>query len=184
MKPREKRLLIAFAVILFAMVNFYGYKVYTEKKAKVAKDITTKELELRVALGNLDERDSKQKEIDWLNRTTPDPMEGGAAQSQLESFVSSRARSSGLTVDRPKILPNDERGEFYHRAIFQINVSGKEDALYRWLVQLHSPKDFRAITGLQLKPNREDDTLIDAEVQIEQWYLPVSSDNPDAEPTI
>ena len=112
------------------------------------------------------------QEIDWLEDNTPDPKEGELVPSQLENFVTTEATRAGLTVVRPKILDNDESGVYYNRARFEIAVSGNEAALYRWLVRLHSPRDFRAITALRLNPNREDDTLIDANVQVEQWFVP------------
>ncbi len=184
MKTREKRLLILFGVVIFAMLNVYGYSIYTQKmqaldvqigdegNVNLGKDPTGLIGEISKAEKNLAERESKEREMAWLAEVEPEPQEGGAVQSNLQQFVTNQAGAAGLTTDRPKILPNDETGLYYHRAIFEIKVTGREDGLYRWLVQLQDPKSLRAVTSLRLNPNREDDTLIDAVVRVQQWYVP------------
>lgn len=186
MNTREKRLLILFGVVIFAMLNLYGYKIYGQKMTALETEIGAEGNsilgkpptgligEIALAEKNLAERESKEREMAWLAKVEPEPQDGGAVQSQLESFVTNQARAAGLTVDRPKILPNDESGLYYHQAIFEIKATGQESGLYRWLVQLQDPNSLRAVTSLRLSPNREDDTLIDAVVKVEQWYVPKS----------
>lgn len=187
MNTREKRLLIVFGVVIFAVLNFYGYSVYKQKmqafdqqigsegNSILGKPATGLIGQIEEATNNLAERDSKEREMVWLAEKTPEPEDGGAAQSKLESFVTNQARVAGLTVDRPKILPNDEEGRYYHQAIFEIKATGRETGLYRWLTMLQDPNAFRSVTSLRLSPNREDDTLIDAVVQVRQWYVPKES---------
>lgn len=184
MNTREKRLLILFGVVIFAMLNFYGYNVYAQKMGTLEGEIGSEGNpilgkpptgligEIAVAEQNLEERDQKEQEMAWLAEVQPEPEDGGAVQSKLEGFVTQQAVAASLTTDRPKILPNDETGVYYHKAIFEIKVTGKEDSLYRWLVKIQDPSAFRAITSLRLSPNREDDTLIDAVVRVQQWYVP------------
>jgi hypothetical protein len=184
MKTREKRLLILFGLVLFAMLNVYGYSLYTEKMKTLDSQIGDEGNEIlgRPATGligeiqqaedNLAERDSKEREMAWLAKTEPAPQDGGAVQSALQQFVTQQATAMGLETDRPKILPNDESGVHFHRAIFEIKVTGKESGLYRWLVQIQDPNALRAVTSMRLNPNREDDTLIDAVVRVQQWYVP------------
>jgi hypothetical protein len=184
MNTREKRLLILFGVVIFAVLNFYGYSLYSQKMNSLELEIGSEGNEIlgkpatgligEIALAeqNLAERESKEREMAWLAENEPDPEEGGAVQSRLESFVTNQARAAGLTTDRPKILPNDTEGVYYHKAIFEIKATGMEDGLYRWLIQLHDPSSFRAVTSLRLSPNREDDTQIDAVVRVQQWYVP------------
>lgn len=184
MKTREKRLLILFGVVLFAMLNLFGYSVYSEKmKALDAQigdegnDILGRPAtgligEIRQAERNLAERDRKEREMAWLEEIEPEPQDGGAVQSALQQLVTQEATAAGLETDRPKILPNDESGVHYHRAIFEIKVTGQESGLYRWLVRVQDPNALRAVTSMRLNPNREDDTLIDAVVRVQQWYIP------------
>lgn len=184
MKTREKRLLILFGVVIFAMLNFYGYSVYSQRmgalEGQIGKDGNPNlgkapsglKGEISVAEQNLAEREKKEREMAWLADVAPEPRDGGEVQSGLQEFVTNQARVAGMTTDRPKILPNDESGAHYHRAIFEIKATGNEAGLYRWLVQLQEPNSLRAVTSLRLSPNREDDTLIDAVVRVQQWYVP------------
>lgn len=184
MNTREKRLLILFGVVIFAVLNFYGYSLYSAKMKALDQEIGTKgnEIlgkpatgligEIAIAEQNLAERESREREMAWLSENEPEPEEGGAVQSKLESFVTNQASASGLTTDRPKILPNDTEGSYYHKAIFEIKATGMEQGLYNWLVRLHDPSSFRAVSSLRLSPNREDDTKIDAVVRVQQWYVP------------
>lgn len=173
MSSREKKLLIFFVTAIFAAANLFGFQWLQKKRLDVQKQIKEQEVVLKAADAAQSSKEVFIQEIDWLEDNTPEPKEGELVPSQLENFVTTEATRAGLTVVRPKILDNDESGVYYNRARFEIAVSGNEAALYRWLVRLHSPRDFRAITALRLNPNREDDTLIDANVQVEQWFVPV-----------
>jgi hypothetical protein len=76
-------------------------------------------------------------------------------------------------VKRRKIQPAIEHPSLaYHRARVEMEVSGSEKALYSWLDRLHSPVDFRAVTMIRLYPKRDDDTLVDCQVTVEQWFVP------------
>jgi hypothetical protein len=54
----------------------------------------------------------------------------------------------------------------------EIQVTGMESGLYRWLDRLHSPNELRAITYMQVKPLKSDDTQIDCQIVVEQWFVP------------
>lgn len=185
MNAREKKLLIAFLAILLAVVHFYGYQVYSQKLKALEAQVGTPPSNfnltgtgllgrIEMAQQNLDQREQKLKEMQWLSENTPEPKSGLTVQSELAVYAQTQAESRGLEVIRPTptLLPNDQSGAYYHRAIVKIMVTGMEADLYPWLIQLHSPKDFRAVTHLRMNPNKEDDTKIDAQVQVEQWYVP------------
>ncbi|NIP92225.1 MAG: hypothetical protein GWO24_01620 [Akkermansiaceae bacterium] len=76
-------------------------------------------------------------------------------------------------MKRRKIQPAiEDPGLNYHRARVELEVSGREQVLYQWLDRLHSPADFRAVTFMRLNPKRDDDTQVDCQVMIEQWFVP------------
>jgi hypothetical protein len=184
MNVREKRLLIFFGGVIFAVVNVYGYNLYSDKMRALGADMGQKGNEIlgkpasgligkiEEARRNLAERESKEAEMAWLAEIEPEPKDGLSVQSALQEFVTGQAEANSLSVDRPDIRPNDETGTYYHKAIFNVKVTGLEKGLYAWLTRLQDPESLRAITGLKLYPNREDDTLITAEVQVQQWYVP------------
>ncbi len=176
MNARERNLLIVLGLTLFGVLNFVGYNALTTWKARVAKEAEQHRQTLEIARFAREQADAVQGEIDWLEKNKPEPKEAELVPSELQTFVTGRANSTGLTVAKQDILDNMTEGTYFERARFRINVTGREDALYRWLVELQSPKDFRAVTALRLSPNREDDTKIDAVVQVEQWFQPKASE--------
>ena len=175
MNDREKRLLLALGAALFVVVTLFGFKSITTKKDAVEAEIRGLETRLETLIMLDRTQESMAEDVEWLSKNQPEPKEGELAPSQLEALVTRLATTAGLSVDKPKILPNIEGFGFYDRARFQISVSGMEEGLYRWLVQMHSPKDFRAVTAMRLYPNREDDTKIDAVVTVEEWFTPAAA---------
>jgi len=182
MNTREKRLLIALGTALFAVVTLYGFKWVTAKQDAITAEIRGLETRLDGLIMLDRTRESMMDDVDWLAKNQPAPKEGELAPSQLENLVTQAATQAGLSVNRPKILPNIEDEGFYDRARFQVSVSGMEDGLYSWLVQMHSPKDFRAVTAIRYSPNREDDTKIDVVATIEEWFTPAPTEELEAEP--
>lgn len=177
MSSREKRLLILFLSAIFLMANVFGFKWLQSKRNELGSSIAAARGTLSTAETVALQQESAREEFQWFQKHLPESMEGDLVPSRLQTEVSGLATRAGLTVTRPSIEPTIP-GNHFNRAQFQINVSGNEQALYRWLVQVHSPKDFRAVTALRLSPNREDDTLIDAAVTVEQWFVPKGMEVP------
>ncbi|MGB1130299.1 MAG: hypothetical protein ACPG4K_09620 [Haloferula sp.] len=182
MNAREKRLLMGLGAAIFLMGTLFGFKFLTGKQDAAKAEIRKLESRLDTVRILSEEQESLAEDVDWLAKNQPAPKEGELAPSQLEALVTRMATAAQLSVDKPKILPNIEGAGFYDRARFQISVSGMEEPLYRWLVQMHSPKDFRAVTALRLYPNREDDTKIDAVVTVEEWFTPAQPKDPGLSP--
>lgn len=178
MNTRERNLLIVLGTAVVVVGGFAGYSSLTQYHQQVKKDIATHEATLQVARFAQDQADAVEEEIEWLEKNLPEPKEAELVPSQLENLVTSRASGFGLTVTKPTILENATDGVHYERARFKINVTGREQSLYQWLVAIHSPRDFRAVTALRLSPNREKDTEIDAEVQVEEWFIPKQAEDP------
>lgn len=173
MSPREQKLLIFFAVAAFAIVNFLGYGFATAKRQEVDASRAQARDQLATADMFRDSRAQVTDQMDWLTENEPQPMANQDAQTQLQELVEREARATGLTIKTQKPLPTDAtEGRYYHRAKLQINVTGGEEALYRWFDRLNMPDQFRAATQIRLSPNKEDDTKIDCSATIEQWFIP------------
>lgn len=176
MNARERNLLILLGTALFVVANLIGFNWLKGYRATVEKQSKEYAATIEVARFAGEQADAVSSEVDWLAENMAEEKEGELMQTQLQSFVSGRATAAGLSVSKEDIQENATDGVYFERARFRINVSGTEQALYRWLTELHSPKDFRAVTSLRLSPNREDDTKIDAAVQVEQWFPPKASE--------
>lgn len=175
MSPREKNLIILFAVAGFIILNLLGFRYFSAKKLDVEAKRAEAEQNLETANMFRASREQVLDQMDWLADHEPQPAAYQEVQSTLQQLTEREAQTAGLTI-RPssqKLLPTDQtEGRHYHRAKIQITVTGTEEALYRWLDRLSSPDQFRAPTKLLLTPNREDDTKIDCQAVIEQWFIP------------
>lgn len=174
MSPREKRLLLLFAVAGFLVLNFLGFKFLSSARAGIEtrRDAAQRKLEAaemyRKASGEIIE------EMEWLENHQPEPVAAQDAQTRLEQVCDREARSVGLTVGSKKPLDTEMgEGRRFHRAKFQFTVNGREEALYRWLYRLNDPGQFRIATQLRLSPDKKDDTKIDCTAIIEQWFIPL-----------
>ena len=94
-------------------------------------------------------------------------------QTGLQSLAEREAQRNQLTINSQRLQPSiEDPALHYHRARLELKVSGMEAGLYRWLSRLHVPEEFRAVTFMQLNPQRDDDTKIDCTVVVEQWFVP------------
>lgn len=176
MSPREKRLLAFLAIAGFLVLNFVGFKMLTDYRAKIQLARTKAESELKLADQFLASQEKVQEEMDWLAEHEPKPVAKQDALTNLQQLVEREARTRGLVIKQQKMLASDETG-FYHRAKVEFSVSGTEQALYAWIDRLQIPTEFRAVTSMVLLPNKEDDTKIDARLIIEQWFIPQSNES-------
>ncbi len=172
MSPREKKLLIFFAVAGFAVINFLAIGFYKSKRIEVTNQREQARQKLEMAQKISESRDQVADEMDWLSEHEPEPVANQDVQTQLQQFVEKEAKSTGLTIKTQKPLPTDATGTHYHRAKIQITVTGTEEALYRWFDHINMPDKFRIASQIRLSPNTQDDTKIDCTATIEQWFVP------------
>ena len=178
MSPREKKLILFFAIAGFVILNFFGFNYYTTKKTAVHTAQVEADTKLIAAENFSKSREQVLDQMEWLAEHEPQPAAFQDVQSALQQLVEREAQANGLTI-RPnsqKLLPVDQTdNRIYHRAKIKITVTGTEKALYAWFDKLNIPEQFRAATNINLTPDREDDTKIDCTTTIEQWFVPTPS---------
>lgn len=172
MNEREKKLVIMLGAVGFLIVNLFLYfRVYVPRRAETRAKIVQYEATLDNADTFIQMRAEVADEIDWLEKNSPQVAPSQEVEAGLQRFAQTEASSNGLTIKRQRILPSIQNpGSAFHRARVELEISGREDALYKWIDRLQTPTEFRAVTGLRLSPEREDDTLIDCKLVVEQWF--------------
>ncbi|MDP0490461.1 MAG: hypothetical protein Q7Q71_05380 [Verrucomicrobiota bacterium JB023] len=174
MSSRERNLLIILAAMAFLAVNLLGYKVWYEPQMQ-KMERTQRSLSLQVEQNEIAAADAEflQDQRDWLARNEPEPTTVGSAQTQIQQLAENEARRRGLTIKRKDFGSTMvEPGYNYHRARYQIEVNGVESSIFQWIDRLHNPAEFRAVTYVRLNANRDDGTKADAEIYIDQWFVP------------
>jgi len=174
MNPREKKLVIGMGVVAFLLVNLFLYfRVYEPKKSETQVKIRKHEAILSNADTFLRMRDEVADEIEWLEQNQAKVAPSQEVEAGLQRFAQTEATRNGLTINKQRILPSvQDPASMFHRARVELEISGREDALYRWIDRLQTPTEFRGITSLRLAPEREDDTLIDCKLVVEEWFIP------------
>ena len=178
MSERERKLLIMFASAGVILLSLWGYKSYQLKRESIQIERKQAEIELREGKNFLARRDIIQDEIDWLAENEPQPQASELVAPKLQEVANAEALRAGMTVK--KIDPIAERLEEpdstknYKVAQVKFQVTGEEKNLYNWFGFMHSPNDFRVISEISMRPNKEEDHLIDCTVTFDQWYVPLT----------
>lgn len=176
MSPREKKLLIFFALAGFAVINFLVIGFFQSKRIEVNRNKAEALQKLETAENFSASREQVTDEMDWLSENEPEPVANQDAQTQLQTYAEKEAKETGLTIKTQKPLPTDvTEGRHYHRAKIQFTVTGTEEALYKWFDKINMPDQFRIASQIRLSPNTQDDTKIDCTATVEQWFVPAPS---------
>ncbi|MGB0291220.1 MAG: hypothetical protein ACPGIA_01435 [Luteolibacter sp.] len=176
MSPREKKLLTLFATAGFVVINLVGLSAYKKKAVSIAD----RKVEAMRVLQELDmfqaSSEERLDEMDWLRNHLPDPAEYENVQTALQAFCEAEASRFNLALTEIPLRNRQEQtGGHFQRVRMNYKLTGLEQDLYRWLDRINMPNQFRASTRLILSPNKEDDTRIDCQATVEQWFIPVSS---------
>ncbi|MGJ8644380.1 MAG: hypothetical protein ACSHX9_13310 [Luteolibacter sp.] len=172
MSDREKKLLALLLFAGFFIANLFFFNFYNEKKGAYANDLRDAKDSLQQAIVFSESSASITDEMEWLSTTEPEPSAYQPVQTALQQFAETQARNLGLTVKKLDFLPTDENGAYYHRAQVSINLTGREEALYKWFNIVNDPEAFRSAYQIRLSPNSTDDTLIDCSATLAQWFPP------------
>ncbi|RYD46503.1 MAG: hypothetical protein EOP83_29565 [Verrucomicrobiaceae bacterium] len=181
MSDRERKLVLFFGLAAFVLVNFFAISWFQGKKGRIAIDLRKAKNEVETAEMAAGSFNTVFDEMKWLEEKSPSPKAGQLVSTELETYASNQASTHQLTIGKRDFKPNEETGAHFHRAKVQYKIGGREDSLYRWLDRLQMPDQFKAVTYLKLQPDAKDDTLIDAIVDVEQWYVPLTAADAAAE---
>lgn len=173
MSPREKKLLILFATAGFVILNFLLFGFIQRMGLEADSKLTKAKLAVQEAEFVSASREQVLDEMEWLTQHEPEPAANQDVQTKLQELCEREAKAAGLTINNQRALPSETpEGAHYHRAKFLITVTGREEPLYRWLDRLNVPSQLRIASKISLSPDK-DDTLINAAVTVDQWFVPL-----------
>lgn len=173
MSDREKKLLTLFLIAGFMIVNVFLYTFYKNKKNLYETNLDSAKSQLEKAILFRESSSEFAEQMAWLAEKEPKPATYQDTQNALQLFAETQAKNFGLTVKSQEPLPTDDSGVHYHRAQVKINLTGKEEALYKWFDAINDPNIFRTALQIRMTPNSKDDTLIDCSATLSQWFPPV-----------
>ncbi len=174
MSPREKKLLIFFAIAGFFVLNFLAIGFFKSKRGEVdrQRDQARQKLETAEMFRASREQVDRPDGVARQTRTGTGRQPGCA--DQAPATLQERSQSHRPDIKSQKPLPTETaEGLHFHRAKIQITVNGTEEALYRWFDRLNIPDNCASPPPSGLSPNTKDDTKIDCTATIEQWFVPL-----------
>ncbi len=172
MSEREKKLLIILGVSFFVILNFIGFNmlylpgVQKAKSAKTISERKLKEAELTLSL-----RDELEPEMAWLERSGTVRSTVLEAQSKLQALLRKQASARRLEIRDSRIITY-QPGEHFDRVKVLFKVTGMERDVISWLTSIHQISQRQVITKMEVKPQNNDITRIEVEIEIEKWILP------------
>ena len=183
MNDREKKLIFILIGAGFIIANLFVYTSYDAALKQKKTEFTKGADELKLKLAELEVASTHIDEVNWLNENLP--AEGTHASIRAELVTSTEQSAAEHRIrmkKRPSPLPEnpEEVGDF-RSAIVKVLANSRDQELYRWLVELQDPKKARSITHLRITPQRDDATRIDCEMEITQWFTPLSEEDENAE---
>lgn len=181
MNEREKKLIFILVGAAFIIANLFVYTSYNTALKQKQTEFTKGANELKFKLAELEEASTHTDEVNWLNENMPVEGTHASIRAELVTFTEQTAGKYGITLKkRPSPLREnpDEEGAF-RSAIVKVAANSRDQELYRWLVDLQNPKKARSITRLRITPSRDDATKIDCELEVTQWFSPLSEENVD-----
>ncbi|MDA7881658.1 hypothetical protein N9A94_05080 [Akkermansiaceae bacterium] len=178
MTSREKNLLILLCSALFLILNVVAFKkFYSPEIAKANGKVVALDRKYQRAEGDLQMKDAWQKSMNWLENSEGKPITYPEAEAKLQSFMRKQADARGLTTREEKILPHVQ-GPYYTRVRVSYKLTGMEQQVQQWIMSVHQPRQFQVITKMTMKPQTNDLTRIDIEVEVEKFIILADPNNP------
>ncbi len=177
MSKREQTLLGLLLLTLVGVgVVFVYQSIYLPRYQAAQLKLTNAQQQVQTAKAVSETQELIHDEQTWLTTHEPEPISQQSAQSSLQKLCESMAVRNQLEIKSQTLLPAiATEGRIYHRSRMDLTISGKEQNFYNWISALDNPELFQRVTFLRLYPSKSDDTLIEAKVVIDKWYLPSES---------
>lgn len=172
MSERERKLLIFLGGTLFVIVNLILFNsVYLTRMQAAETAKTTAEGKLQTAKNQLDLYEIYEPDMLWLERSGTVATDRFRAQSELQQFLRRQATARRLDIRDEDILDYQE-GNYFGRVKVAFKVTGMERDVVGWLTSIHRIEQRQVITRLEMKPQNNDLTRIEVEVEVEKWIIP------------
>lgn len=176
MTEREKKLLTILGVTFFLIISFIGFNMlYLPEKEKATRGKAGSEAKLKAAQQQLSLRPIKEPEITWLERSGTAQTTAQEAQTKLQAYLRKQAGARRVEIRKSDIIPA-QFGAHFDRVRVKVKATGMEREMVSWLTAIHQQSQRQVITRLEIKPQGNDSTRIEVDVEVEKWIIPVSDE--------
>jgi hypothetical protein len=171
LKTSEKLLLVTCAGVLVLIVAFFAWRDHHRRLTAAREKIESLEPKLQAAVAAAADAPFWEQRQKWLDATMPPRGDSGVAHGLFLEQLQSSADERGLALTSPVLL-KPESGPHHFELGITLQVSGPDQAVYRWLAGLQSPEKFQLIKFLQLAPQSAQPPRMTGTVTVARLFKP------------
>jgi hypothetical protein len=170
-KRSEKVLLGLCGGVLLLTGLWFFHDDYTKRMAAAREKIENLGPRSAAAVAAASDAPFWKERQAWLDANMPAMGDAGMAHSNLLEQLQSTARERGLTLTSPVLL-KPEAGPHHRDLSVNLQISGPDNAVFRWLAELQSPEKFQLVKYLLLTPATATPPRMSATVTVARFYKP------------
>lgn len=169
---KSEKVLFAFCGGLVACIGLYFlWDDYNTRMATAQEKIETLSPKFSAALAAAGDAPFWKERQTWLDASMPVMGDSGQAHSSFLEHLQDTARERGLTLTSPVLL-KPEGGSHHRDLSVNLQITGPDNAVFRWLSELQSPEKFQLIKYLLLTPAQASPPRMTGTVTVARLYKP------------
>jgi len=167
----EKTLFALCIGVLVLVVAFFGWRNHRSRMIAAQEKIENLQSRYTAAVAASGDAPFWKERQAWLDATMPEMGDAGQAHSTFLEHLQSTARQRGLAV-AATVLLKPEAGPHHRDLSISLQVTGPDNAVFRWLAELQSPEKFQLIKYLLLAPASVQPPRMTGSVTVARFYKP------------
>lgn len=171
LKPSEKVLLILCGSVILLVALAFAARTHRARLKAAKEKIEALEPQVAAADAAVSDAAFWLERGKWLDATMSTVGDEGQAHSRFLQELHDAARARGLVVDSPAMLKPEATPHFRSLAV-TMQLSGPDQALYRWLAELQSPEKFQLVKFLELDSQSEQPPRMKGTVTVARLFKP------------
>lgn len=169
---KSEKTLFALCIAVIAIVAvFFGWRDHRARTLAAQEKIENLQSRFTAAVAASADAPFWKERQAWLDATMPAMGDGGQAHSAFLEHLQSTAKARGLTLTSPVLL-KPETGAHHRELPISLQVTGPDNALFRWLADLQSPEKLQLVKYLLLTPVATPPSRMTASVTVARLYKP------------
>lgn len=171
LKKSEKTLLALCGGVVAFVGAWFLWDDYSARMAAAREKIENLQPRFTAAVAAAADAPFWKERQSWLDATMPVMGDAGQAHSTLLEHLQNTARERGLTLTAPVLL-KPEAGPHHRDLSVNLQITGPDNAVFRWLADLQSPEKFQLVKYLLLTPATVSPPRMTGTVTVARLYKP------------
>jgi hypothetical protein len=171
LRSSEKILLSACIALIAGLGLVFFVRDHRLRSAAARKRIEALQPQLAAADASLADAPFWEQRRTWLEQTMPALDDAGTAHSRFLEELRDGARDRGLVLGPPVLLKPEAKPHFHDLAV-TLQITGPDQAVYRWLAELQSPEKFQVVKYLLLTPQSGPAPRMTGTVTVSRLFKP------------